>query len=128
MVKACGFCPAEANDVAANPVLIQQIELLKQRALPSLAVALKKEDPTFSARIPAMVRAALADSVTLRTSPRPAVPKPFETAGGTAIGTTVSVVEMSYSAGKILDAFAQLGVVRRGRRRFSPLTSNYRRR
>ncbi|MFP5806500.1 1-propanol dehydrogenase PduQ, partial [Salmonella sp. 741265077_HSA] len=72
MAKACGFCPAEANDVAAINALIQQIELLKQRcALPSLAVALKEGRSDFSVRIPAMVQAALAD-VTLRTNPRPA--------------------------------------------------------
>ncbi|ECM1939858.1 1-propanol dehydrogenase PduQ, partial [Salmonella enterica subsp. enterica serovar Agona] len=72
LAKACGFCPAEANDVAAINALIQQIELLKQRcALPSLAVALKEGRSDFSARIPAMVQAALAD-VTLRTNPRPA--------------------------------------------------------
>ncbi len=72
MAKACGFCPAEANDVAAINALIQQIELLKQHcALPSLAVALKEGRSDFSARIPAMVQAALAD-VTLRTNPRPA--------------------------------------------------------
>ncbi|HAD6879597.1 TPA_asm: propanediol utilization protein, partial [Salmonella enterica subsp. enterica serovar Typhimurium str. SL1344] len=40
-------------------------------ALPSLAVALKEGRSNFSARIPAMVQAALAD-VTLRTNPRPA--------------------------------------------------------
>jgi 1-propanol dehydrogenase len=51
--------------------LIQQIERLKQRcALPSLAVALKEGRSEYSARIPAMVQAALAD-VTLRTN-RPA--------------------------------------------------------
>ncbi|MBX0132021.1 1-propanol dehydrogenase PduQ, partial [Salmonella enterica subsp. enterica serovar Typhi] len=72
LAKACGFCPAEANDVTAINALIQQIELLKQRcALPSLAVALKEGRSDFSARIPAMVQAALAD-VTLRTNPRPA--------------------------------------------------------
>ncbi|EIQ8055526.1 1-propanol dehydrogenase PduQ, partial [Salmonella enterica subsp. enterica serovar Enteritidis] len=72
LAKACGFCPAEANDIAAINALIQQIELLKQRcALPSLAVALKEGRSNFSARIPAMVQAALAD-VTLRTNPRPA--------------------------------------------------------
>ncbi len=72
LAKACGFCPAEANDVAAINALIQQIELLKQRcALPSLAVALKEGRSDFSARIPAMVQAALAD-ITLRTNPRPA--------------------------------------------------------
>ncbi|VFR99878.1 propanediol utilization propanol dehydrogenase pduQ [Salmonella enterica subsp. enterica serovar Typhimurium] len=64
--------PAEANDIAAINALIQQIELLKQRCvLPSLAVALKEGRSDFSARIPAMVQAALAD-VTLRTNPRPA--------------------------------------------------------
>ncbi|EAY3927635.1 1-propanol dehydrogenase PduQ [Salmonella enterica] len=72
MAKACGFCPVEANNVAAINALIQQIELLKQHcALPSLAVALKEGRSDFSARIPAMVQAALAD-VTLRTNPRPA--------------------------------------------------------
>ncbi|ECK9125941.1 1-propanol dehydrogenase PduQ, partial [Salmonella enterica] len=72
LAKACGFCPAEANDIAAINALIQQIELLKQRCvLPSLAVALKEGRSDFSARIPAMVQAALAD-VTLRTNPRPA--------------------------------------------------------
>lgn len=72
LAKACGFCPAEANDIAAINALIQQIELLKQRcALPSLAVALKEGRSNFSARILAMVQAALAD-VTLRTNPRPA--------------------------------------------------------
>ena len=72
LAKACGFCPAEANDVTAINALIQQIERLKQRcALPSLAVALKEGRTAFSARIPAMVQAALAD-VTLRTNPRPA--------------------------------------------------------
>lgn len=59
LAKACGFCPAEANDVTAINALIQQIELLKQRcALPSLAVALKEGRSDFSARIPAMVQAA----------------------------------------------------------------------
>ena len=72
LAKACGFCPAEANDVTAINALIQQIERLKQRcALPSLAVALKEGRSQYSARIPAMVQAALAD-VTLRTNPRPA--------------------------------------------------------
>ncbi|VEB84048.1 iron-containing NADPH-dependent propanol dehydrogenase [Klebsiella quasipneumoniae] len=72
LAKACGFCPAEANDVTAINALIQQIERLKQRcALPSLAIALKEGRSEFSARIPAMVQAALAD-VTLRTNPRPA--------------------------------------------------------
>ena len=72
LAKACGFCPAEANDVTAINALIQQIERLKQScALPSLAVALKEGRSDFSARIPAMVQAALAD-VTLRTNPRPA--------------------------------------------------------
>ena len=43
LAKACGFCPAEANDVTAINALIQQIERLKQScALPSLAVALKE--------------------------------------------------------------------------------------
>ncbi|PLL15645.1 propanediol utilization protein, partial [Klebsiella michiganensis] len=64
--------PAEANDVTAINALIQQIERLKQRcALPPLAVALKEGRSEYSARIPAMVQAALAD-VTLRTNPRPA--------------------------------------------------------
>ena len=72
LAKACGFCPAEANDVTAINALIQQIERLKQScALPSLAVALKEGRSDFSARIPAMVQAALAD-VTLRTNPRTA--------------------------------------------------------
>ncbi|HCL5294086.1 TPA: propanediol utilization protein, partial [Salmonella enterica] len=58
--------------IAAINALIQQIERLKQScALPSLAVALKEGRADFSARIPAMVQAALAD-VTLRTNPRPA--------------------------------------------------------
>ncbi|EPY4874685.1 1-propanol dehydrogenase PduQ [Klebsiella quasipneumoniae] len=72
LAKACGFCPAEANDVTAINALIQQIERLKQScALPSLAIALKEGRSEFSARIPAMVQAALAD-VTLRTNPRTA--------------------------------------------------------
>ena len=58
--------------MTAINALIQQIERLKQRcALPSLAVALKEGRSQYSARIPAMVQAALAD-VTLRTNPRPA--------------------------------------------------------
>ena len=72
LAKACGFCPADASDSTAINALIQQIERLKQRcALPSLAVALKEGRAEYSARIPAMVQAALAD-VTLRTNPRPA--------------------------------------------------------
>ena len=72
LAKACGFCPADASDMTAINALIQQIERLKQRcALPSLAVALKEGRSEYSARIPAMVQAALAD-VTLRTNPRPA--------------------------------------------------------
>ncbi len=48
LAKACGFCPAEANDIAAINALIQQIELLKQRcALPHWPLRLKKEDQLF---------------------------------------------------------------------------------
>jgi 1-propanol dehydrogenase len=72
LAKACGFCPADANDVTAINALIQQIERLKQQLCAAFTGG-RAERRTIRvfARIPAMVQAALAD-VTLRTNPRPA--------------------------------------------------------
>lgn len=70
--KACHLCTDSANETASVNALVQHIEQLKKAcAIPTLAVALKEQKQNWSARIPAMVQAALAD-VTLKTNPRAA--------------------------------------------------------
>lgn len=70
--KACHLCADSANDTASINALVQHVEQLKKACgIPNLAEALKGDRHSWSARIPAMVQAALAD-VTLKTNPRAA--------------------------------------------------------